>query len=142
MGRVVVRTATRGDVAAVLGVWGQARTPFASTPDTTEAVALLLERSPDGLLVAEVDGAVVGTLVAGWDGWRGNLYRLAVLPDQRRHGVATALVEEALQRLRGHGARRVTALVATDDDVAQELWRAVGFELDDHASRFVLQLAP
>jgi beta-N-acetylhexosaminidase len=61
----------------VLAVWRKA----GSVPGATyseEALAQLLEASPDGLLVAELDGELVGTLIAAWDGWRGNLYRLAV----------------------------------------------------------------
>ncbi len=140
MSELVVREAGHRDVAAVLAVWEQARTPYATTPDTADAVELLLARSPGALLVAELDGEVVATLVAGWDGWRGNLYRLAVLPARRRRGVARVLVEHAVVRLQAQGARRVSALVATEDDVAAALWRAVGFERYDHATRFVRQL--
>jgi hypothetical protein len=43
-------------------------------------VERLLEDGDGALLVAEADGRVVGAIVAGWDGWRGNMYRLAVLP--------------------------------------------------------------
>jgi len=33
-------------------------------------------------LVAEADGTLVGTVIDGWDGdgWRGNIYRSALLP--------------------------------------------------------------
>ena len=55
-------------------------------------------------------GRLVGTMVAGWDGWRGNLYRLAVLP--------LRLVAEAERRLAEKGAIRPSALVMSGHDPA------------------------
>lgn len=75
----------------------------------------LLERSPDGLLVAETQGRVVGTLVAVWDGWRGSMARLAVLPHHRRTGIARRLVDAGHERLSATGAKRVNVLIADTD---------------------------
>jgi ribosomal protein S18 acetylase RimI-like enzyme len=133
-----VREATRLDIEAVLELWARARSAAAVTPDDAESVERLLESS--SLLVAEDDGLVVGALVAGWDGWRGNMYRLAVLPAYRRQGIARRLVDAGHQSLRAKGARRVTALVAHDEDDATGLWRAVGYELDTEIGRFVRNL--
>ena len=86
-----VRPAARADVDAVLDLWAAARSAAASTPDDAEAVVRLLEDGDGALIVAEADGRIVGALVAGWDGWRGTCYRLAVLPAYRRprHRAAT-----------------------------------------------------
>jgi ribosomal protein S18 acetylase RimI-like enzyme len=132
-----IRAATEADVDGVLGVWERARSVAARTPDTPESVRQLLERDPGALLVAEEDGELVGALIAGWDGWRGNVYRLAVLPSHRRQGVAAALVDAGHDRLRDLGARRVTALVGGDEGAAHKLWRALGYQRDEFVHRFV-----
>ena len=137
---VVVREAERADVAAVLAVWAQARSAAARTPDEPAMVEALLERDPGALLVAVEGEAVVGALVAGWDGWRGNVYRLAVLPSHRRRGIARRLVEAGHERLRLLGARRVTALVGGEEGAAHGLWRAVGYQRDEFVHRFVRDL--
>jgi hypothetical protein len=49
-------------------------------PDTREAVTALIGHDPDALIHAEHDGEFIGSIVAGWDGWRCHLYRLAVRP--------------------------------------------------------------
>jgi ribosomal protein S18 acetylase RimI-like enzyme len=136
----MVRPARDDDIPAVLELWGEARSAAAVTPDSIPAVERLLGHSPDGLLVAEIDGRVVGALVAAWDGWRGNMYRLAVLPSYRRRGIARRLVEEGHARLLAKGARRVTALVGSDEEEAKSLWRALGYEFDEHIARFVRNL--
>jgi ribosomal protein S18 acetylase RimI-like enzyme len=136
----MIRVARSDEIPAVLELWGSSRTATAVTPDTDDAVERLMEVSPDGLLVAEQDGRIVGALIAAWDGWRGNMYRLAVVESYRRRGVARQLVEAGHERLRAKGARRVTALVGVEDVAAQALWRAVGYDFDLGTGRFVRNL--
>ncbi len=135
-----VRTATAADIDAVIAVWAEARSSAARTPDDPKVVEQLLERDPGALLVAESDGQVVGVLIAGWDGWRGNVYRLAVLPSHRRQSIARELVEAGHERLRAQGARRVTALVGGEEGAAHRLWRALGYQRDEFVHRFVRDL--
>lgn len=137
-----VRPAGRADIAAVLALWERARSAAASTPDTPETVTRLLDAGPGSLLVAErdPDGAIVGALIAAWDGWRGNMYRLAVDPAHRRTGIALALVRAGERHLAALGARRVTALVAHDEPDAVGLWAAAGYARDADIARFVRNL--
>jgi ribosomal protein S18 acetylase RimI-like enzyme len=138
---VTIRAATADDVDGVLALWSTARSANASTPDTKEAVNTLLKTSPDALLVAEhaTDG-IVGAIVAGWDGWRGNMYRLAVAPTHRRRGIALALVDAAERHLTTRGARRITALVAHEELEAVGLWTRAGYLRDTTIARFVKSL--
>lgn len=135
-----IRAATAADVDSVLAVWAEARSRAAQTPDDPAVVQQLLDRDPGALLVAEMNEKVVGVLIAGWDGWRGNVYRLAVLPPYRRQGIARQLVEAGHERLRAQGAHRVTALVGGEEGAAHRLWRAVGYQRDELVHRFVRNL--
>jgi ribosomal protein S18 acetylase RimI-like enzyme len=102
-----------------------------------ESVTPVIEHPTATLLLALDGGEVVGSLVAAFDGWRGNMYRLAVRPDARRRGVAQALVGAGHERLRAFGARRVTALVDAEEVAATALWRAAGYEHDPVHGRLV-----
>jgi ribosomal protein S18 acetylase RimI-like enzyme len=136
---VRVRPAGREDLPAVLALWTEARAPLAG-PVAPADVERLIESRVGALLLAEQDGRIVGSLIAAWDGWRGNMYRLTVLSPRRRQGIARALVEAAHERLRRRGARRVSALVARDDEAATALWRSVGYEPQEYTARFVRNL--
>ncbi len=135
-----VRSARAADAASVLALWAQARSPHAVTPDDESAIERLLGRDGDSLLVAERDGRLVGALIAAWDGWRGNMYRLAVEPGERRRGTATALVREGERRLAERGAGRVTVLMGAADEAAAGLWAATGYEHDARIARWVKNL--
>jgi ribosomal protein S18 acetylase RimI-like enzyme len=136
---VRIRLAAPEDVPAVLALWAEARCPSAG-PVASSDVERLIQSSDAALLVAEAGGHIVGSLIAAWDGWRGNMYRLAVLAARRRQGIARALVEVAHDELRRRGARRVSALVARDDEAATALWRSVGYEPQEYTARFVRSL--
>jgi hypothetical protein len=60
------------DIPAVLELWREAAA-FRSATDDERGLEALLENDRRSLLVAEKDGELVGAVIAGWDGWRGNL---------------------------------------------------------------------
>jgi ribosomal protein S18 acetylase RimI-like enzyme len=139
-GDITIRTATAADVEAVVGLWGVARTEHAVTDDRPEAVLRLIETDPDALLIAELGKEVVGAVIAAWDGWRGNIYRLAIEPAHRRRGIGRALVRAGEKSLQRRGARRVTALVAYEDERAAAFWDGAGYPLDSEIGRRVRNL--
>jgi ribosomal protein S18 acetylase RimI-like enzyme len=136
-GEVMIRQATAGDIEAVLALWAVGRTAHAVSEDRLEAVARLIELDPQALVIAVLDGELVGAMIAAWDGWRGNVYRLAVDPSRRRLGIGTALVRAGEESLRRRGAARVTALVGFEDERAGGFWDRVGYPQDPDIGRRV-----
>ena len=130
-----IREAIPDDFAAVLALWRSMDWPT-SVPDTRETLQQFHDFSPDMFLVAELDGRIVGTAIAPWNGWRGFIARLATDPARRRAGVARALVEEAEQRLAARGARRIYALVDTLSPLAVPFWEAVGYGDNETAALY------
>jgi ribosomal protein S18 acetylase RimI-like enzyme len=130
---VTIREARPNEVGEVLALW-RAADALPSVTDTVDDVRRIVESDRAWLLVAEHGGRLAGTLIATFDGWRGHLYRLAVLPELRRRGFATALVRAGEERLRAAGARRLAAIVLADD--AAEFWAAAGYERQSGAGRF------
>jgi ribosomal protein S18 acetylase RimI-like enzyme len=129
-----IRAAGPDDVAAVLSLWLDAAAP--TTTDDPDAVGALLERDPGALLVAETSGRIVGTVIAAWDGWRGSVYRMAVAPECRRDGLGRRLLDEAEQRLRRVGARRMHAIVVGTDAQALGFWEASDWDQQASQLRF------
>lgn len=122
-------------------LWAQARSEHASTADRRDDVeGLIATSSPAALLVAERDDEIVGALIAGWDGWRGNLYRLTVREGHRREGIGIALTRAGEEYLRSRGARRITALVAFGDETAGAFWDSAGYPPDQEIGRRVRTL--
>ncbi|MGH4035014.1 GNAT family N-acetyltransferase [Actinomycetota bacterium Odt1-20B] len=136
MSELHIRHATPADLDAVLAFWKVAAEGTSITDDRA-GVERLVARDPEALLLAERDGELAGTVIAGWDGWRASLYRLAVHPDQRRRGVGGALLDAAEERFVALGGRRGDAMVLDDNELAHHAWRAAGYAPQPQWSRWV-----
>ncbi|MFJ1580283.1 GNAT family N-acetyltransferase [Streptomyces sp. NPDC088182] len=159
-----IRAATPADLYAVLAFWKDAAEGTSITDDR-DGVERLVARDPESLILAERipgeripaeplpgnplpagrDGAragavIVGTVIAGFDGWRCHLYRLAVHPGQRRLGIGTALLTAAEERFAELGGRRGDAMVLDDNERAHHAWRASGYGPQPQWTRWVKPL--
>jgi ribosomal protein S18 acetylase RimI-like enzyme len=134
-----IRNAETRDIDAILRLWREAGS-VPTVTDNAASLTVLIEHGPGTLLVAECAAELVGSLIVGWDGWRGSFYRLAVHPDHRRRGIAAALVLEGEHRLRARGARRFNAVVVGDAEEANGFWDGIGYERQTNRSRFIRNL--
>lgn len=136
-----IRAAAPADLDTVLAFWKEAA-EGTSISDDRDGVARLLDRDPESLLLAERDGELAGTVIAGFDGWRCHLYRLAVHPGHRRRGVATALLAAAEERFTALGGRRGDAMVLNENGLAHHAWSTAGYARQPQWSRWVKPLSP
>ncbi|MFJ1754907.1 GNAT family N-acetyltransferase [Kitasatospora sp. NPDC088134] len=139
MSEYALRAAGSDDIDAVLAFWALAA-EGTSISDDRAGVARLLERDPEALLLAERDGVLLGTVIAGWDGWRCHLYRLAVYPSARRQGIGSALLAAAHARFAALGGRRADAMVLEHNDLGRTAWRAAGYAPEEQWRRWTRPL--
>ena len=134
-----IRAASPDDLDTVLAFWKTAA-EGTSISDDRSGVERLVARDAEALILAERDGELVGTVIAGFDGWRCHLYRLAVHPDHRRQGIGSALLRAAEERFVRLGGRRGDAMVLTHNETAHHAWRAAGYTPEEHWRRWVKHL--
>jgi len=131
---LLVRKVTPADADAVVKLW---RTVFPEYGDPErpqrDPVASVARKLAigDGLFwLAEREGRVVGTAMAGWDGHRGWLYSVGVHPAARRGGVGARLVAEAEAALAALGCPKINLQVLAGNEAAQAFWRRMGYAQD------------
>ncbi len=131
---VIVRRVTAADAEAVLALWGVVFPVYADPAHPQRDPAASIARKlafGDGLFwLAEQDGRLVGTAMAGYDGHRGWLYSVGVHPEARRAGVGARLVAEAEGALVALGCPKVNLQVFANNPSAQAFWRRVGYGQD------------
>ncbi|HVA09277.1 MAG TPA: GNAT family N-acetyltransferase [Acidimicrobiales bacterium] len=136
---VTIGSVSPAHFPAILTFWVEAATVPSSTDDLEGLLALYV-RDPDCVIVATEDDAIVGTLIVGWDGWRGAFYRLAVHPSHRRAGLGRALVVEGEARLARLGVRRINLFAVGTHGPAVAFWKALGYQCDPGHLRFARNL--
>ncbi|WP_321913953.1 MULTISPECIES: GNAT family acetyltransferase [unclassified Paraburkholderia] len=136
---ITIRVFSEADTEAVIALWLQA---FPEYNDTSRphrnprlSIANKLGTQPELFFVAirsdgDVDGALVGTAMAGYDGHRGWLYSVAVAPEARRHGLGTRLVRHAEDALAAMGCLKLNLQVLTDKAEVLAFYERLGYRAD------------
>ena len=128
-----IRAFLREDFEQVVSLWercGLTR-PW---NDPRKDIDRKLEVQSELFLVGEIDGRIVGSAMAGFDGHRGWVNYLAVDPDLRYQGLGTALMAAATDGLKRLGCPKVNVQIRRDNMAALEFYRRIGFAEDDVVS--------
>jgi ribosomal protein S18 acetylase RimI-like enzyme len=89
----------------------------------------------DGLFfVAESEGTVVGTVIAGYDGHRGWLYSVAVRKELRRSGLGSSLVHHAERALAAAGCMKVNLQVLSSNEATAAFYESLGYGVERRIS--------
>jgi ribosomal protein S18 acetylase RimI-like enzyme len=102
--------------------------------DPSRDIQRKLEVQPELFLVGWLDGKIIATVMAGYDGHRGWINYLAVHPDHRHAGVGRSLMAAAEVRLRKIGCPKINLQVRSTNTGAVEFYRKIGFNVDDVVS--------
>lgn len=90
-----------------------------------------LNHDADLFLVAEVGGAVVGSLMGGYDGHRGSAYYLGVHPEYRGRGIANALLSRLEKKLIARGCPKIQIMVREENDLVIGMYERLEYEQQD-----------
>ena len=102
-----------------------------SLDDSKEGISLFLKRNPTTNFVAYDDDKLIGAILSGHDGRRGYIYHTVVLPEYRRQGIATNLVDMAVKALQEEGITRVCLNVMETNEQGKKFWIDRGWEKKD-----------
>lgn len=124
---LVIRTFARRDEDAVVALW---RATGLTRPwnDPHADIARKLAVQPELFLVGELDGEIVASAMAGYDGHRGSVYYLAVSPDHQRRGHARALMAEVERRLEAIGCPKLNLMVRRDNTGVLGFYHELGYD--------------
>jgi len=128
-----IRPFEASDEAAVVALW-QTCELVRPWNDPHRDIERKLKVRPDLFLVGVIDGTVVASVIAGYEGHRGWLNYLAVDPRHQRQGLGREMVVEAERRLRESGCPKVNLQVRAGNQAAIEFYRKLGYSVDDVVS--------
>ena len=123
--KIIVRKMTMDDIEQVLAI---DRVSF-SLPWPERSFRFELTDNPASRCwVAEMDGKLVGMIVAWLIVSEVHVATLATHPDFRRQGIAKKLLAYTLRELRNEGAQSSFLEVRASNFAAQEMYRKFGYE--------------
>ncbi|MGP9766637.1 GNAT family N-acetyltransferase [Halomonas sp. AOP13-D3-9] len=121
------RTMTINDYEAAIALWSESEGVRLRDADSRAGIEKYLLRNPGLSFVAEVEGQLVGTIMAGHDGKRGYVQHLSVADSQRRKGIATKLVSLCLEALKNEGILKSHLMILPENEAAKKFWTNQGW---------------
>lgn len=97
---------------------------FAEAWDSEENLNDMIEKNPESILVAEVEGRIVGQiLMVPYGGHVAFLFRLTVDQNYREKGVGSTLLESAEKLLKKKGLKEIALFVNDDKENLKEYYK-------------------
>jgi ribosomal protein S18 acetylase RimI-like enzyme len=90
--------------------------------------------NPEWFLVGQLEGKIIASCMAGYEGHRGWINYLSVAPQYRRRGFAARLMRDAECILRQAGCPKINLQIRTSNSEAIAFYKAIGYSIDDIVS--------
>jgi ribosomal protein S18 acetylase RimI-like enzyme len=129
-----IRPFHESDADDVTALWTDAFAYPAPHNDPARVIRDKLAVQRDLFFVALIDGALVGTVMGGYDGHRGWVYSLAVRPEVRRRGVGTALMKHVEAELAKQGCAKVNLQVLASNAATVAFYQKLGYAVEQRVS--------
>jgi ribosomal protein S18 acetylase RimI-like enzyme len=128
-----IRSFQAADAEAAIALWercGLTR-PW---NDPRKDIARKLRVQSELFLVGEIDGRIVATAMAGYEGHRGWVNYLAVEPTAQGSGLGRRLMTQIERLLLERGCPKLNVQVRATNASAVEFYRKLGYAVDDVVS--------
>ena len=121
------------DQAAVVEVWLACGLTHPNN-DPHKDIARKMHVNPEMFLVCEAEGKIIGTVMAGYEGHRGWINYLGVIPDYQGQGVGGALMAQVEDLLAQRGCPKINLQVRTSNRRVLQFYEKLGYKLDETVS--------
>ncbi|MDE0449431.1 MAG: GNAT family acetyltransferase [Spirochaetaceae bacterium] len=133
MAALRIRACRESDQDAVVALWRECGL-VRPWNDPVKDIHRKLRVQRDLFLVGTVDGRLVATVMAGYEGHRGWINYLAVAKKCRGRGFGRRLMDEVEARLLAIGCPKINLQIRRSNTEAVEFYRSLGFTEDDSVS--------
>jgi ribosomal protein S18 acetylase RimI-like enzyme len=127
--QLVIRPFQMADEPAVVALWHQCGLVVPQN-NPHEDIAIKVAFQPDLFFVGAIDGQVVATVMAGYEGHRGWINYIAVAPAYQRAGIGSQMMSRAEEALRALGCPKINLQVRESNQNVIAFYESLGFSND------------
>jgi ribosomal protein S18 acetylase RimI-like enzyme len=129
MENLLIRSYRPDDENEVIDLWFQCNLVVPHNNPRRD-IQRKLKVNPEWFLVGVLDGEIIATCMAGYEGHRGWINYLAVSPQYRRRGIAATIMKEAENRLRAVGCPKINLQIRASNIEVVRFYQSIGYSED------------
>ncbi|MCD6322722.1 MAG: GNAT family acetyltransferase [Clostridiales bacterium] len=99
--------------------------------DPVDEIKVKTNFQPELFLVGEIDDKIMATIMLGFEGRRGWINYLCILPRYQGMGYGSELVQHGMEVLRNLGAPKINLLIRPTNTKVKAFYKKLGFEIED-----------
>ena len=126
---MLIRNMIPNDYDSMMTLWTSSPDIGVNPDDNREYIEKFLVRNPCTSFVAVEDDNIVGTVMAGHDGYRGYIHHTCVSEKFRGNGIGSLLVKAAVDALKTEGINKVFLVVFKTNENGNAFWEKQGFKI-------------
>lgn len=134
---VIIRTMNIEDYPQVKSLWMTiSGFGIRTIDDSLEGVSAFIRRNPTTSIVAEKNGEVIGTILAGHDGRTACFYHVCVKKEFRRQGIGKTMAVTAMRALQEEHINKISLIAYKKNEVGNQFWNKAGWTLRDDINTY------
>lgn len=101
---------------------------YEETWETKDGLSRKIKKDPQSILIAELDGEVVGCVFIVEDGWNAFVWRLCVKNNQRKKGIGSLLMRRVEEIVKERGLGESSLFVDPSNDMLIKWYEKQGYK--------------
>src|ERR1700730_9783122 len=132
--KLTIRAYAESDEAQVIQLWREVfpDNPSWNVPKADIDRKLAVQRNL--FLVGDLEGQIVASVMAGFDGHRGWVHLVAVAPKHRKRGFGRLMMAEGEKRLREIGCTKINLQVRATNQGVINFYERLGYSVEERVS--------
>ena len=125
-----IRSYHESDESSIISLWKKCDL-IRSWNDPQKDIQRKLNVQAELFLVGLLDGQVIASVIAGYEGHRGWINYLAVAPDHRQQGFGREIMLEAERLLETLGCPKINLQIRASNTQAVKFYKRLGYQIDE-----------
>ena len=130
MGISTFRKFKKTDTEDVIKLWEKCKL-IVPWNDPVKDIKRKLSIKDNLFIIGEINNKIIATAMAGYDGHRGYIYYLAVLPDLQKKGIGSSILSIIETKLHKLGCPKINLFVRNTNIKVKAFYKTNNYEIQD-----------
>ena len=130
MSKATFRKFRKTDTESVIKLWKQCKL-IVTWNDPFKDINRKLSIKDNLFIIGEMNKQIIASAMAGYDGHRGYIYYLAVLPEYQKKGIGSSLLSIVEKKLLQLGCPKINLFVRNTNIRVKAFYRMNDYEIQD-----------